>query len=90
MAEKCELCGNTEKVEVHHIRKLADIKNKGKESQANWEKRMIARNRKTLIVCKECHLLIHSGKYDGQSLKRKSTGEPRAAEMGMRGSVRGN
>ncbi len=90
MADQCELCQSTKKVEVHHIRKIADIKKKGKEPRQNWEKRMIARNRKTLVVCRKCHTLIHTGKYDGQSLKRKSTGEPRAAEMGMRGSVRGN
>lgn len=57
--EKCEYCG-TEKgyFEVHHIRKLSDIKD-GKE---NWQKHMIARKRKTLVLCVECHDLLHAGK----------------------------
>ena len=29
LADKCELCGSTENIEVHHIRKLADLKRKG-------------------------------------------------------------
>ncbi len=50
-AQKCELCGSTEKVEVHHIRKLADLEKKGRKTKSVWEKQMIARRRKTLIVC---------------------------------------
>jgi len=48
-AQKCELCASQEKVEVHHIKKLAALKRKGTNKSA-WEKRMVARNRKTLIV----------------------------------------
>ncbi|MEO6850470.1 reverse transcriptase domain-containing protein [Mucilaginibacter sp. UYCu711] len=58
-AETCEYCGATEKLEMHHVRKLKDLKGK-----AEWEKRMIARNRKTLAVCSECHDKIHAGKLD--------------------------
>jgi group II intron reverse transcriptase/maturase len=57
--EKCELCGANEKLEMHHIRKLKDLK--GKE---DWIKRMIARKRKTLAVCSKCHDKIHAGKLD--------------------------
>ncbi|WP_264702578.1 HNH endonuclease [Wolbachia endosymbiont (group A) of Volucella inflata] len=35
-----------------------------------WKKRMIERQRKTLVVCYECHKKIQYGKYDGDSLKR--------------------
>ena len=30
LAQECELCGSTDKIEVHHIRKLADVEQKGK------------------------------------------------------------
>ena len=59
-AQKCELCG-TENVplEMHHVRKLKDLKGK-----KQWEIIMIARKRKTIAVCEECHRKIHSGKMD--------------------------
>ena len=66
-AQECELCGSHEKVEVHHIRKLADLKRR-RATKAEWQKKMIARNRKTLIVCQKCHNSIHHGKYDGRRL----------------------
>lgn len=55
-ANICELCKATDvKIEMHHVRKMADIK-KGK---AKWEILMISRARKTIAVCKDCHNLIH-------------------------------
>lgn len=53
---KCELCGATEDVEMHHIRKLKDLKGK-----ADWQKVMSARQRKTIAVCRPCHMKIHYG-----------------------------
>jgi hypothetical protein len=55
-AEKCELCGATGAVAMHHVNKLGSLKGK-----ANWEKFMIARRRKTLAVCENCHNSIHYG-----------------------------
>ena len=48
-AKVCELCGTTESdhYEVHHINKLKNLK--GKE---RWEIAMIAKHRKTLVVCR--------------------------------------
>jgi len=58
-ANKCEYCGTEGGYfEIHHIRKLADIKN-GKQA---WEKLMIARKRKTLVLCVECHHQLTVGK----------------------------
>ncbi len=64
MGEKiCEVCGKAGYIEVHHVKKLRDLKNK--KHLQNWEKIMIARNRKTLLVCSgsgdSCHKLIHKG-----------------------------
>lgn len=59
-AGKCEICGKTNiPIEIHHIHRLKDLKGK-----TFWEILMIARKRKTLALCKECHKKIHSGKLD--------------------------
>lgn len=67
---KCELCGATEEIQVHHIRKLADL-NRGRHAkpESSWVRIMIARKRKTLVVCQACHERIHAGQYDGRPLK---------------------
>jgi hypothetical protein len=56
-AHTCELCGTTESdhYEVHHVNKLKNLK--GKEP---WERAMIAKRRKTLVVCRHCHNAIHN------------------------------
>jgi hypothetical protein len=61
LANKCELCGSKEKVEVHHIRKLADLEKPGRREKPVWVKQMAARRRKTLVVCRRCHVEIHAG-----------------------------
>jgi group II intron reverse transcriptase/maturase len=70
LADKCELCGNEKHIEVHHIRKISDLKRRceGKKVIPEWKKQMIARNRKTLVLCRDCHRSIHAGKYDGRKL----------------------
>ena len=55
-AEKCELCGATGKLIMHHVRNLKDLK--GKES---WKRLMSARKRKTIALCPSCHRLRHLG-----------------------------
>ena len=58
-ARVCENCGATDNLEMHHVRKLKDLKGK-----SDWEIKMISRKRKTLAVCSVCHHKIHSGKLD--------------------------
>ena len=59
-AKKCELCGAENiSFEIHHINKLKNLK--GKEL---WEKIMISRKRKTLVVCKKCHYKIHGRTFN--------------------------
>lgn len=58
-AGKCELCGSKEDTEIHHVKKLKDLKGK-----KPWEIQMIGRRRKTLAVCIPCHNKIHNGKID--------------------------
>ncbi len=60
LADKCEMCGSRERIEVHHIRKLADLGKGGKE-RPRWVQIMAARRRKTLVVCHLCHQAIQTG-----------------------------
>lgn len=62
-AHTCEVCGAETDCEVHHIRKLADLKKRwqGKVAKPLWVQKMIALQRKTLIVCLSCHRKIHNG-----------------------------
>jgi group II intron reverse transcriptase/maturase len=74
LADTCELCGATDHIEVHHIRKLADVKRPGKAQSSRWVTIMAARRRKTLVVCQTCHHSIQYGGYDGPALSRTSHG----------------
>lgn len=58
-AKQCEYCGAREELEMHHVKKLKDLKGK-----QDWEKHMIARHRKTMAVCFNCHRKMHYGKMD--------------------------
>ena len=58
-AKTCEMCGETEAAhyEIHHVKKVKDLKGK-----APWEKYLMARNRKTMVVCRDCHKVIHNNR----------------------------
>lgn len=59
-AGKCEICGRTDTpIEIHHVHRLKDLQGK-----SFWETLMIARQRKTLALCRECHKKLHCGKLD--------------------------
>jgi len=72
LAETCELCGATAQLEAHHIRKLADLNQKGRAEKPKWMQKMAARHRKSLMVCQRCHNDIHAGRYDGPSFSKAS------------------
>lgn len=57
-AKICEVCGCTEndRYEIHHVNKVKNLKGK-----SEWEKVMIAKRRKTIVVCHKCHMAIHHG-----------------------------
>lgn len=59
-AETCELCrqSNTT-IHMHHVKRLKNLREKS--SKSYLEQQMIARNRKTIALCKECHLKRHKG-----------------------------
>ena len=62
LADTCELCGSTVKVQVHHVRALKDLRRKGRAKPPVWMEVMAARRRKTLVVCASCHVDIHAGR----------------------------
>lgn len=68
-ADKCEYCGREDGYfEVHHIRKLKDLKDK--KHLAPWERAMIQRIRKTMVLCVPCHDQLHAGKLPDMRLSR--------------------
>ena len=52
---RCELCGKEGKVVMHHVRTLTKLKGNNE-----WEKLMLKRQRKTLVVCEDCNLMIQN------------------------------
>jgi group II intron reverse transcriptase/maturase len=63
-ALECEICGATEQIEVHHIRKLNEHRRNDGRKVPAWKQQMIARQRKTLVLCRACHVKLHSGQFD--------------------------
>jgi group II intron reverse transcriptase/maturase len=68
---QCELCERHGDVEVHHVNKLSNIRRSwaGRKQKPDWVRFMLARRRKTIIVCPECHQKITFGKYDGKRVR---------------------
>lgn len=52
---RCELCGKEGKVVMHHVRTLTKLKGNNE-----WEKLMLKRHRKTLVVCEDCNSMIQN------------------------------
>ncbi len=49
-------------MEVHHVRKLADLTKPGRADKPWWVWLMAVRRRKTLVVCRACHQATHAGR----------------------------
>ena len=56
----CDICKRDTDIEVHQIRKLADLVGAGQTSRPEWMNIMANKRRKTLMVCRPCHDSIHS------------------------------
>jgi hypothetical protein len=82
LAEECEVCGSQDKVEVHHVRKLADLQVRGRREKPLWMQIMATRQRKTLVVCQRCHDDIHTGRpLVVERDVERVTGEPDNAKV---------
>ena len=55
---RCEACTQPGELDVHHVRKLADLTTPG-QPQPPWAQLMAKRRRKTIVVCGTCHDRIH-------------------------------
>jgi len=55
---RCELCMQSDNIAVHHVRALADLDRPG-QPQPRWAQVMAKIRRKSLVVCGDCHDLIH-------------------------------
>ena len=77
LADACELCGSQERIQVHHIRALKNLRRNGRAPKPAWVEHMAARQRKTLVVCRACHAAIHHG-----TLHRQVTREHRHRRAG--------
>ena len=62
LAGRREICESTTGLEVHHIRKLADLNKPGRREKPAWMHLMAMRRRKTLVICRRCHEDIHAGR----------------------------
>ena len=70
LAGQCEICESTDRIEVHHLRKLADLNRHDRPDKPSWVHLMAMRRRKTLVICRPCHEDIHKGQSRASTRKR--------------------
>lgn len=58
LVAQCELCQGTDDVQVHHVGSLAAL-DRLAATKPEWAHVMTRRRRKTLVVCGNCHDMIH-------------------------------
>jgi len=61
LAQFCELCGDTENLEVHHVHAMRKLHQYPGREKPAWGRRMIELQRKTLVLCKRCHEDVEHG-----------------------------
>ena len=82
LANECEWCGiRGSQVEVHHVRKLGNLQGK-----TLWERQMMERRRKTMVLCVECHDELHAGTLSEKKKKPRKGGRAGYAETRKSGS----
>ena len=81
-ANQCEWCGTREgMMEVHHVRKLGNLSGK-----APWERQMMQRQRKTMVLCVQCHDELHAGRLLASKRMHRENGRAGYAERCKVGS----
>jgi group II intron reverse transcriptase/maturase len=84
LAHTCEWCQTRQgQIEVHHVRKLGNLT--GKKA---WERQMMQRQRKTMVLCAECHDELHAGTLRESKKSEGKTGEL-STSKGVRAVRRG-
>jgi len=64
----CMICSSTERVEMHHVKHIRQVTEK--IIQDYWTRVMALMNRKQIAVCRDCHIKIHNGEYNGVALNK--------------------
>ena len=59
------------------------------EGKALWQQMMAARRRKTLMLCTQCHHLLHAGKLPDREYQATSKGRAVCWQTSKHGSARG-
>lgn len=59
---ECCICGETEKIELHHINSLGALRKKGSKDKFEQIRSQI--NRLQIPICRACHIDITHGKYN--------------------------
>jgi group II intron reverse transcriptase/maturase len=65
LGKPCCICNSLTHIEMHHVR---HIRKTGGKKPVGFNTILQALNRKQIPVCRECHLKIHQGTYDGMDL----------------------
>jgi hypothetical protein len=60
---ECTICKSTENVEIHHRRPL-----KSKSTDNTLKGIQVNLSRRQIPLCRECHMMVHQGKYDGPGI----------------------
>ena len=58
------MCGSTVDIQSTTSVHFGDLNVKGQREKPKWVQVMAARRRKTLVVCRPCHLKAHDGSWN--------------------------
>lgn len=63
----CEICGSSDRIEMHHVRKVKDLKNKARGKSVDFfTSQMAAINRKQVPLCSLHHKALHNNTLSTQ------------------------
>lgn len=59
--KRCMICGSSDNIQMHHVRKVKDLKNKAKKKKMDFfTMQMAAINRKQVPLCSSHHIALHN------------------------------
>jgi group II intron reverse transcriptase/maturase len=62
--KKCIICGSSDQIEMHHVRKIADLKSKAKKKHLDFfTLQMASINRKQVPLCSFHHKALHNNSF---------------------------
>ena len=67
--KRCIICKTGHKIEMHHLRNVADVRAKWRSGNTTFEERKGAMLRKQIPLCQYHHQLYHSGQLNYQDIQ---------------------